>query len=109
MRVNTSRLITVSFRFIFPLLLFWAGWTAFKSYKNQSAHENLLQLEQKAQIYLEAGDRLHALQLINQLHHPSNDIARGVATSENQSWQALWDIRRDELLKQALKIDTVSK
>ncbi|MFM2285059.1 MAG: hypothetical protein RLZZ543_556 [Bacteroidota bacterium] len=109
MRVNTSRIITVSFRFIFPLLLFWAGWTAFKSYSNQSAHENLLQLDQKAQIYLNAGDRFHALQLINQLHHPSTDIARGVATSENQSWQELWDIRREALLQQALRIDSVSK
>jgi hypothetical protein len=85
----------------------WAGYAAYRSYKNQSTHEELLQIDQKAEIYLETGDRFQAFQLIQQLHHPSTDIARGVATSENQSWKELWDIRREELIQQAFKIDSI--
>ena len=96
-RKNTA-LTTWLFRIVVPILLFISIYHTIQRFKDESRHQNLIELDKKITNALESGDKYKALELLNTLHHPSQNKTRGLALDTLISWNVYWEMRNKEIM-----------
>ena len=86
------------FRIVIPILLFVSVWLYVERFQDESKHLNLIELDKSIHSVLESGDKQKALQLLENLHHPSNNKSHGLVQDSLITWNQYWEMRYKEIL-----------
>jgi len=86
------------FRIVIPILLFVSIWLYVERFQDENKHLDLIELDQSIHSALESGDKRKALQLLEKLHHPSNNKSHGLVQDSLVTWNQYWEIRNKEIL-----------
>lgn len=85
------------FRLVIPILLFVSIYHTILRFQDESKHQELIELDKSITNALESGNKFKALQLLEDLHHPSNKKTHGLTLDSLISWNQYWEMRNNEI------------
>ena len=85
------------FRLVIPILLFVSVYHTIQRFRDESKHQKLIELDKSITDALESGNKYKALQLLEELHHPSLKKTHGRALDSLISWNQYWEMRNKEI------------
>ncbi len=86
------------FRIVIPILLFVSIYLYVERFQDENKHLDLIELDQSIHSALESGDKQKALQLLENLHHPSSNKSHGLVQDSLVTWNQYWEVRNKVIL-----------